>query len=107
MDPKIKDLILLFTDAGLILQECRELKANLSLELQAIRDDRRAQHREFHELMGELRETLTKIRAQFRIEAQLLNLIRPDTGENECQRNESENRSNRCHTLNKLSRRTH
>ena len=104
---KTKDLTLLFTDAELILHECRELKANLSLELQAVRDDRRAQHKQFEEFMNELRETLIKIKAQFRVEAQLLNLIGPEAGDNECQRNEGGSNSSQTHTLKEFARRTH
>ena len=63
--------------AYLILAECTKLKARLSLELQAARDDRSAQAREWTEFMAELRETLAKIQSQFKVEAQLLNLIRP------------------------------
>ena len=63
MDEQLENLTLLFTDVELILHECRELKANLSLELQAARDDRRAQHKEFQEFMAELRDTLTRIQA--------------------------------------------
>jgi len=78
MDPKIKDLIMLFTDSELILQECKDLKAYLSLELQALRDDRRVQHSEFQELMAEVKNVLTQIQARFMIDAQLLDLVRPE-----------------------------
>ena len=82
MRDKIKDLTLLFTDAELILQECRELKFNLSLELQALRDDRRSHEREFKESMAHLVETLDQIRAKHIIEAQLLKLIGPQKPRN-------------------------
>jgi len=99
-------LTLLFTDAELILQECRELKANLSLELQAARDDRRAQHREFQEFLAELRETLTKIQTQFRIEAQLLNLISP-AGEDGCQKRSRKRSTNQSRMLKQFAKNTH
>jgi hypothetical protein len=67
------------TSAYLIIAECGKLKARLALELQASGDDRKKQWREFRELISELRETLTQIQAQFRIEAQLLNLIGPNS----------------------------
>jgi hypothetical protein len=88
---KIKELASdqVLMSAYLILAECEKLKARLSLELQAVRDDRRRQYKEFHEFMVEQRETLTKIQAQFKVEAQLLNLIRPDAGEDKCQASES------------------
>jgi hypothetical protein len=107
MDPNVKDLILLSTDAELILQECKDLKLNLSVELRAVRDDRKRMFREFNEFMSELQRTLDQMRAKHLIEAGLLDLIRP-TGENEeCQRSESENRSSHCRTLDVLSRKTH
>lgn len=96
MQEEIKDLTLLFTDAALILQECRELKARLALELQATRDDRRAQHMEFQAFMSKLEQTLARIQAQFKVEAQLLNLVRP-TGEDKWQKEES--RSSQSHML--------
>jgi hypothetical protein len=57
----------------LILGECRKLKGDLSVELQAAKDDRK----ELQQLTNELWETLQKIQAQFRVEAQLMNLIKP------------------------------
>lgn len=74
---KIKELASdnILMSAYLLLEEARQLKALLALELQAVRDDRRAQHGEFQKSMVELRETLTKIQARFHIDAQLLNLI--------------------------------
>ena len=83
---KIKELASdnVLMSAYLPLEEIKQLRALLALELQAVRDDRRAQHKEFQQLTNELWETLRKIQAQFRIEAQLLNLIRPqDTGKND------------------------
>ena len=94
MDQKIKDLTLLFTDAELILQECRELKANLSLELQAVRDDRGAQYREFQELMSEVRNTLHHIQARFMVDARVLDLVRPDEDEEPTERETNGNRKN-------------
>lgn len=63
------------TSAYLILRESKGLKRSLSLELDLARDRRVAQEAEFREFMTELWETLDKIRAQFRVEAELLNLI--------------------------------
>ena len=85
---KIKELSLTnsLTDAYLLLQEIKELKRSLSLELDLARDYRKAQEIEFKEFMAELRATLTEIQANFRIEAQLLNLIRPNqTGDKKWQ----------------------
>jgi len=105
MNEKLIELTLLFTDAELVLQECRDLKANLSLELQAARDDRRRQRKEFLEFMDHLVETLDQIRAKHLIEARLLNLIGPhEAGE---ERWQEENSSNRCHMLDVLSKKTH
>jgi len=56
--------------------ELRELKVNLSLELQAVRDQRVAEHREWREFMAEQRRELDRIKADFRTEATLLNLIK-------------------------------
>jgi hypothetical protein len=74
---KIKELSLTnsLTDAYLLLQEIKELKRSLSLELDLARDRRKAQEAEFRQFMTELWKTLDKIRAQFRVEAELLNLI--------------------------------
>jgi hypothetical protein len=70
------------TSAYLILAECEKLKARLALELQAVRDDRKAQQKEFSEFMVYLRETLDGIRAKHLIEAQLLDLVRrPNVGD--------------------------
>ena len=83
MNEEIKDLTLLFTDALLILQECRELKANLSCELQAASDDRRAQREEFRAFMRGLWAFLDKLATKHLIQAQLLDLIKPQAGEKE------------------------
>ena len=107
MDEKIKNLILLFTDAELILQECRDLKAHLSLELQGVRDDRRAQYKEFQELTAEVRNTLHHIQAQFMVDAQLLDLVRPDeAGEYEWQKGKADHRSSRSSTLERFVKST-
>jgi hypothetical protein len=80
--------------AYLILEECKTLKARLALELQAAKDDRRAQHKDFEELMAELWGTLRTIQARFRVDAELLNLVRPHkTGEQEWQGKRNSNRS--------------
>ena len=77
MKQEIKELSLAVAgiDLQLALQEVRELKLNLSLELQAVRDDRRAQQREFQEFISGLWDTLDQIRAKHLIEAQLLDCI--------------------------------
>ena len=72
------------TSAYLILAECEKLKARLALELQAVRDDRKAQQKEFSEFMVYLRETLDEIRAKHLIDGQLLDLVRkPNAGDQE------------------------
>lgn len=68
---------LLTAELVAILEELRELKVNLSLELQAVRDQRVAEYWESRKLMEEIRETLTTVRYQFRQEAMLLHLIEP------------------------------
>lgn len=106
MKSKIRELATTnnLTDSYLILAEARKIKALLALELQAARDDRRAQHKEFQEFMVELKNTLTKIQAQFKIEAQLLNLVRPQpAGEKDWGKG---NHSNRCRTLDALQKKT-
>ena len=65
------------TDAYLLLQDIKELKRSLSLELDLARDRRVAQEAEFREFMTHLWKTLHKIQAQFRIDATLLHLISP------------------------------
>jgi len=106
MKDKIKELTSdnVLMSAYLLLEDAKQLKASLALELQAVRDDRRAELREFQEYMAELRDSLTKIQAQFKIEAQLLNLIGSQkAGEEGWQK---ENNSNRCRTLDALSKKT-
>jgi hypothetical protein len=85
--------------AYMILQEAKDLKRSLALELDMVRDRRLAQEKEFQEFMAELRDTLTKIQAQFKIEAQLLNLVRPQVGEKECQKGKGANHSGQNHSL--------
>jgi hypothetical protein len=101
---KIKELALSdsLTSVILVLHEIITLKGQLSLELQAIRDDRKAQQRDFRELVGELQEALTKIQANFRIEAQLLNLITKDNdnaGENEQKGRGTRTQAQACRVL--------
>ena len=94
------------TSAYLILAECEKLKARLALELQALRDDRKAQQKEFNEFMAELRATLTEIQANFRIEAQLLNLIRPNrTGDKKWQ-DKTDSNSNQWSLLRQFARKS-
>lgn len=78
-------------DLQLALEEARNLKTRLALELQAARDDRKKQWREFQEFMGELRNTLDQIKAQHLIEAQLLDLVgEPNAGDQEEERDSGE-----------------
>ena len=65
----------LLTDCYLLLQEVGNLKINLAVELQAARDDRKAQHKELAEFMTDLKNTLDEIRAKHIVQAQLLDLI--------------------------------
>ena len=58
-----------------LVLELKEMKANLSLELQATRDQREAAHREWREFMQQMRGELDRIRADFRTDATLLHLI--------------------------------
>lgn len=82
METRIRELALIFTDAELILQECRDLKANLSLELQAARDDRKHYHKEIQELLLTIRDELIRIQSRFTVDATILGLIKPQqTGE--------------------------
>lgn len=70
------------TDAFLILQELRDLKINLSLELQALRDDRKNYHKEIQELFSAIRDELIRIQSRFTVDAMILGLIKPQkTGE--------------------------
>lgn len=97
----------ILTSAYLLLEEARQLKAQLALELQAAKDDRRAQHKEFQEFMAELREILWQIRAKHMIEAQLLDLIRPEkAGENKWQKNKSEGNSSQSRMLKQFAKST-
>jgi len=79
MTPVSKALLLenLLLDAYLLLAEIRDLKINLSLELQTIRDERRNQHEEFQEFINDLNSALDEIRGKHIIEWKLLNLINP------------------------------
>jgi len=93
--------------AYLLFEESIQLKAQLALELQAAKDDRRAQHKEFQEFMTELRGTLRQIRAKHLIEAQLLDLIRPEkAGEDKWQINEGESNSSQSHMLKQFAKST-
>jgi hypothetical protein len=85
MKKEIKELASdnVLMSAYLILEDAKQIKANLAMELDLARDRRLAQEREFREFMDELRDTLTKVQAQFKVEAQLLNLIKPQAGEKE------------------------
>ena len=103
-DKSIKELTAdnVLMSAYLLLQEIQEIRARLALELQAARDDRRAQYKEVQELMAEVRDTLINIQARFMVDAHLLNLIRP-AGEEEWQK---ENTSSRCRTLDGFAKNT-
>jgi len=82
MRDQIKELALTncLTDAEIILGDARSLADELRRQVQAAKDERKAQEKEFKEFMSELWSTLRKIQAQHRIEAQLLNLIKPYSG---------------------------
>ena len=79
MKKEIKELASdnVLLSAHLLLEDAKQLKANLAMELDLARDRRLAQEKEFKEFMSELWWTLRKIQAQFKVEAQLLNLIKP------------------------------
>jgi hypothetical protein len=69
-------------DLQLTLEEVRNLKVLLTMELQAARDDRKDQWRVFQEFISELRDTLDQISAKHLIEAQLLDLVgKPNAGD--------------------------
>ena len=109
-DKSIKELTAdnVLMSAYLLLQEIQEIRARLALELQAARDDRRAQYKEVQELMAEVRDTLINIQARFMVDAHLLNLIRPDkTGETVCQRSEGESSSSPSRMLTEFAKSTH
>jgi len=78
---KVKELASdnVLLSAHLLLEDARKLKIDLAMELDLARDRRLAQEKEFRDLITEFRDTLTEIQAQFRIEAQLLNLVGGDT----------------------------
>jgi hypothetical protein len=78
METKIRELSIAIatTDLHILLEEIKDLKRHLALELDLVRDRRQKQEREFQEIINEFRQTLGEIKAQFRIEAQLLNLIK-------------------------------
>ena len=108
MKKEIQELSLAIAgiDQQLLLVELKDLKRNLSIELQAARDDRVAREKEFREFMSEWWETLRKIQADFRVDATLLGLISPDkAGEDQWQKENSP--SNRYRTLDVLSKKTH
>jgi hypothetical protein len=77
---RIKELALSdsLTSSILLLYEIKTLKARLARELDMAEDRRKKQAKDHVELLAQLWEELRKIRAQFRIEAQLLGLIKPD-----------------------------
>jgi len=84
MRDEIKELAVTnaLTDAFLILQELRDLKINLSLELQAVRDDRKHYHKEIQELLSTIQDELIRIQSRFTVDATILGLIKPQqTGE--------------------------
>jgi hypothetical protein len=77
---KIRELAISdsLTSSILLVQELKDLKALLSWQLDLLRNRRKEMERDHVNLMDELPRTLRKIQANFRVEAQLLNLIRPD-----------------------------
>jgi hypothetical protein len=78
VEERTKELALTcaLTDAEIILAELHDLKVNLALELQALRDQRTAEHVEFRELIGEIKNELIRIQARFHIDAHLIGLIK-------------------------------
>ena len=95
MRDEIKELAAdnVLMSAYLILQDIKQLKRSLSLELDLARDRGVAQERDFQEFMAELRDTLTGIQANFRLDAILLNLVSPKAGDEGWQeRNSSHSR---------------
>lgn len=108
VDEKIKELASdnVLMSAYLLLQDAKDLKANLAMELDLARDRRLAQEKEFRKFMNEMWKILTRIQAQFSVEAELLNLVRPQkAGEDRWQK--ENNSSSRCRTLDVLSKKTH
>jgi hypothetical protein len=106
-DGRVKELAHVYTDIDLLveLQEAKELKSSLALELDFARNRRQAQEREFREFMDELWATLREIQAQFRTDATLLHLIKPkEAREEKCPRNQ--NSSSQSLMLKKFARNT-
>jgi hypothetical protein len=84
METQIKELSMAIatTDLSILLAEIKYFKRHLALELDLARDRRQKQEREFQEIIKEFRQTLAEIQAQFRVEAQLLKLVRkPNAGD--------------------------
>ena len=77
---KIRELATVnnLTASQIILEELKDLKRSLALEVDFARDRRQAQEHEFRDFMNELWGTLREIQARFRIDATLLGLIEPE-----------------------------
>jgi hypothetical protein len=83
---KIRELSLALslTDVEIILADLRDLRVQLELELQTVRDQRQAEHIQFKELIAEIKNELIRIQARFHIDAHLIGLIKaPQAGEKE------------------------
>lgn len=58
-----------------LVLELKELKVNLSLELQAVRDQRQSEAREWRELAEAMRELIVSVKANERMNRTVLHLI--------------------------------
>ena len=74
---KIKELASdnVLLSAYLLLQEAKELKRSLALELDMARDRRLAQEKEFGEQLARMDETIEQLRALYQINLRVLNII--------------------------------
>lgn len=69
-------------ESRIVLEEIKEIARFLSLELDLVRDRRKAQEKQFQEFMTELWSFLDKLAAKYCIDRQLLNLVNePKAGE--------------------------
>ena len=103
---RIKELALSdgLTSIILLVHELQDLKTALGYELDLAQRRRHEMAKDHVDLINEMWATLKKIRAQFRIEAQLLGLIGP---KNAGEEGWEKNNSNHCRTLDGLSKNTH
>lgn len=95
---EIKELAIdaAFSECRLLVDELKELKVNLSLELQATRDQRLAEAREWRELAEAMRELITTVKANERINRTVLDIIdSAKTGETQWENQPKAKRRNR------------